>query len=98
MSVAAEVRRGRLERVQLFFRPRTLTMLLLGFSSGLPFYLTGNTLGFWLRDEGTSLSAIVFLSCVGIAYSIKPLYAPGIARSALPHFGRLGRRPGGMLA
>jgi PAT family beta-lactamase induction signal transducer AmpG len=98
MSVAAEVRRGRLERVQLFFRPRTLTMLLLGFSSGLPFYLTGNTLGFWLRDEGTSLTAIGFLSWVGIAYSIKPLYAPVIDRSDLPLFGRLGRRRGWMLA
>ena len=30
-------------------------MLLLGFSSGLPFLLTGNTLGYWLRDEGTTI-------------------------------------------
>ena len=73
-------------------------MLLLGFSSGLPFYLTGNTLGFWLRDEGTSLTAIGFLSWVGIAYSIKPLYAPVIDRSDVPLFGRLGRRRGWMLA
>ena len=27
-------------------------MLMLGFSSGLPFFLTGNTLGYWMRDEG----------------------------------------------
>lgn len=82
----------------LYFRPRTLTMLLLGFSSGLPFFLTGNTLGFWLRDEGTSLTAIGFLSWVGIAYSVKPFYAPIIDRSDLPLFGRLGRRRGWMLA
>ncbi len=30
-------------------------MLLLGFSSGLPFLLVGNTFGYWLRDEHTSL-------------------------------------------
>jgi MFS transporter, PAT family, beta-lactamase induction signal transducer AmpG len=98
MNVAVGVRPGRLEKVRVYFQPRTLTMLLLGFSSGLPFYLTGNTLGFWLRDEGTSLTAIGFLSWVGIAYSIKPLYAPVIDRSDLPVFGRLGRRRGWMLA
>jgi PAT family beta-lactamase induction signal transducer AmpG len=83
--------------VGVYFRPRTLTMLLLGFSSGLPFFLTSNTLGFWLRDEGTSLTAIGFLSWVGIAYSLKPLYAPVIDRSDVPLFGRLGRRRGWML-
>ena len=30
-------------------------MLALGFSSGLPFLLVGNTFGYWLRDEGTTL-------------------------------------------
>jgi len=51
-------------RVAGYLRPKTLAMLLLGFSSGLPFYLVGNTFGFWLRDEHTSLTAIGFLSWV----------------------------------
>src|SRR5437588_12536506 len=97
MSVATDPKPGRLARMRVYFRPRALTMLLLGFSSGLPFYLTGNTLGFWLRDEGTSLTAIGFLSWVGIAYSLKPLYAPVIDRSDVPLFGRLGRRRGWMI-
>src|SRR2546425_4156645 len=97
MSVAAGPKRGGMDRVRVYFRPRALTMLLLGFSSGLPFFLTSNTLGFWLRDEGTSLTAIGFLSWVGIAYSLKPLYAPVIDRSDVPLFGRLGRRRGWML-
>jgi PAT family beta-lactamase induction signal transducer AmpG len=54
-----------------YLEPKTLLMLVLGFSSGLPFLLVGNTLGYWLRDEGTSLAAIGFLSWVGIAYSLK---------------------------
>ena len=37
---------------------RVLVMLLLGFSSGIPFMLTANTLGFWLRDKGLQLGAI----------------------------------------
>src|SRR6266478_2016691 len=87
----------RLDKMRAYFRPRVATMLLLGFSSGLPFYLTGNTLGYWLRDEGTSLTTIGFLSWVGIAYSLKPLWAPVIDRSDAPLLGWMGRRRGWML-
>jgi len=80
-----------------YLRPKTLTMLLLGFSSGLPFYLVGNTLGYWLRDEHTSLTAIGFLSWVGIAYSLKFLWAPLLDRVDLPFFKRLGHRRGWMM-
>jgi len=97
MSIAEGLKRGGLGNVLVYFRPRVATMLLLGFSSGLPFFLTGNTLGYWLRDEGTSLTAIGFLSWVGIAYSLKPLWAPIIDRVDAPIFGRLGRRRGWML-
>src|SRR6266446_6566622 len=97
MSVAEGVKGGGLAKLLVYFKPRALTMLLLGFSSGLPFFLTGNTLGYWLRDEGTSLTAIGFLSWVGIAYSLKPLWAPIIDRVDAPIFGRLGRRRGWML-
>src|SRR5439155_7403911 len=72
-------------------------MLMLGFSSGLPFFLTGNTLGYWMRDEGTTLSAIGFLSWVGLAYSVKFLWAPIIDRVDAPLFGRFGRRRGWMI-
>ena len=72
-------------------------MLMLGFSSGLPFLLTGNTLGYWLREEGTTLGAIGFLSWVGIAYSVKFLWAPVIDRIDAPVFGGFGRRRGWMI-
>jgi PAT family beta-lactamase induction signal transducer AmpG len=72
-------------------------MLALGFSSGLPFLLTGNTLGYWLRDEGTTLQAIGFLSWVGLAYSLKFLWAPIVDRVDAPIFGRFGRRRSWML-
>ncbi len=71
-------------------------MLVLGFSSGLPFLLVGNTLGYWLRDNGTSLAAIGFLSWVGTAYFLKFLWAPLIDRTNAPFFGWLGRRRGWM--
>jgi len=72
-------------------------MLALGFSSGLPFNLIGNTFGYWLRDAGTTLAAIGFLSWVGIAYSLKFLWAPVLDRVDAPALGRLGRRRGWML-
>jgi len=77
--------------------PKVAVMLMLGFSSGLPFFLTGNTLGYWLRDAGTALSAIGFISWVGLAYSLKFLWAPIIDRVSAPIAGRLGRRRGWML-
>jgi PAT family beta-lactamase induction signal transducer AmpG len=78
-------------------QPKVAVMLMMGFSSGLPFLLTGNTLGYWMRDEGTTLAAIGFLSWVGLAYSLKFLWAPLIDRLDAPVFGRLGRRRGWMI-
>src|SRR5690606_37889404 len=67
-AVAAESgpRHGWRDVLASFRKPRVLAMLALGFSAGLPFMLTGNTLGAWLRDEGTELAAIGFLSWVGL--------------------------------
>lgn len=76
---------------------KVLVMLLLGFSSGLPFLLTGNTLGFWLREGGADLATIGFLSWIGLAYSLKMLWAPLVDRLDAPILGRLGRRRGWMV-
>jgi len=81
----------------VYLERRNLIMLALGFSSGLPFMLVGNTLGYWLRDENSSLAAIGFISWVGLAYSLKFLWAPVIDRTFAPFFGRLGRRRSWML-
>jgi PAT family beta-lactamase induction signal transducer AmpG len=78
-------------------QPKVAVMLALGFSSGLPFFLSGNTLGYWLRDEGTTLQAIGFLSWVGLAYSLKFLWAPIVDRVDAPLVGRFGRRRSWML-
>ena len=78
-------------------RPKVLAMLLLGFSSGLPLYLVGNTMGYWMREGGSELSAIGFLSWVGLAYTLKFLWAPIIDKTDVPLLGRLGHRRGWMV-
>lgn len=78
-------------------QPKVAVMLALGFASGLPFMLVGNTMGYWLREGGIELSAIGFLSWVGIAYSMKFLWAPIVDKIDAPLLGRmLGRRRGWM--
>ncbi len=77
---------------------KVAVMLLLGMSAGLPFMLVGNTMGLWLREGGTELTAIGFLSWVGIMYSMKFLWAPVIDKTDVPVLGRLlGHRRGWMM-
>lgn len=91
-------RRGWRQVLASLRQPRVLSMLLLGFSSGIPIYLVGNTLGFWMREAGTDLSTIGFLSWVGLAYSLKFVWAPLVDKLDAPLLGRLlGRRRGWML-
>ena len=97
MTDAKAARRRKRDVLGSLRQPKVAVMLALGFSSGLPFLLSGNTLGYWLRDEGTTLKAIGFLSWVGLAYSLKFLWAPVIDRVDAPVFGRLGRRRGWMV-
>jgi PAT family beta-lactamase induction signal transducer AmpG len=69
-------------------------LLLLSFSSGMPFYLTGRALQAWLTLEGDSLTAVGLFSLVGLPYSVKFLWSPILDRFT---FSRLGRRRGWMV-
>lgn len=82
----------------IYFQPRVLSMIFLGFSAGLPFLLVFSTLSAWLRDEGIDRSLIGFFSWVGGTYSIKVFWAPVIDRVPLPFLSRLlGKRRSWML-
>ena len=89
--------RTMLEWLRAFRQPKVAVMLALGFASGLPFLLTANTFGYWLRDDGTTLTAIGFISWVGFAYAFKVYWSPLVDRVDVPLLGRLGRRRGWML-
>ncbi|WP_211101399.1 MFS transporter [Niveispirillum sp. SYP-B3756] len=97
MAERAKTKPGWRDVARSLRRPKVVVALLLGFSSGLPFLLTGNTLGFWLREGGSNLAVIGFLSWVGVVYSLKMFWAPLVDRLDVPLLGRLGRRRGWMV-
>jgi PAT family beta-lactamase induction signal transducer AmpG len=96
-TTTARRERSVLEWLRRFRQPKVAVMLALGFASGLPFLLTANTFGYWLRDDGTTLAAIGFISWVGFAYAFKVYWSPLVDRVDVPLLGRLGRRRGWML-
>jgi MFS transporter, PAT family, beta-lactamase induction signal transducer AmpG len=71
------------------FRSRKMAaILLLGFSSGFPLYLTSRTLQAWMTVAGVNLTAIGLFSLVSLPYSLKFLWSPVIDRFSLPFLGR----------
>lgn len=95
---SSAARRSWLDALRVYWNLRVLSMLFLGFSAGLPFYLVFSTLSAWLRQAGVQRSTIGMLSWVGLFYTIKFLWAPVVDRVAPPFLHRLlGRRRGWML-
>ena len=74
-------------------------MAALGFACGLPLPLSGFTLRQWMSETGLSLGAIGLSASIGLAYTLKFLWAPALDRF-LPPGGlrRLGRRRGWLAA
>ncbi len=64
------------------------SVLLLGFSSGLPLALSGSTLQAWMAAENVPVTLIGWLSLAGIPYTWKFLWAPIMDRFAMPFLGR----------
>ncbi len=76
-----------------FGTPSALTMLFLGFGSGLPFLLIASqTLSVRLRDDGLELSEIGLISLVSFFYLLKFVWAPMLDRYKFAPLGFLGRR------
>jgi PAT family beta-lactamase induction signal transducer AmpG len=89
---------GVLESLRIYTRPRMLSMLALGFSSGLPFMLIFSTLSAWLSQAGIRRATVGMLAWVSLAYSFKFLWSPIVDRLRLPLSGRLlGQRRSWML-
>ena len=74
--------------IRIFGQPKMGILLLLGFSSGLPFYLTSKTLQAWMTTAKVDLTTIGFFSLVTLPYSLKFVWAPVMDRYVPPFLGR----------
>src|SRR6476661_8708537 len=81
---------------RVFGSRKMVVLLFLGFSSGLPLFLTGTgkTIQAWMTTAHVSLSTIGWFSLAGLPYSLKFLWAPILDRYVPPF---LGRRRGWLL-
>jgi PAT family beta-lactamase induction signal transducer AmpG len=87
------------ESLKIYGKPIMLSMLILGFASGLPLMMVFQKLSFWLRAEGIDRTTIGFIYWVTIAYTIKWMWSPAVDRVSIPFLtNRLGRRRGWMIA
>ena len=77
---------------------RVALMLALAFSTGLPFLLVFSTLSVRLREAGIALHTLGMFSWLGLAYSLKFLWAPFIDAIDVPFLAkRFGRRRAWMI-
>ncbi|MBD2181107.1 AmpG family muropeptide MFS transporter [Planktothrix sp. FACHB-1355] len=74
--------------LQVFGSRKMAALLLLGFSAGMPLFMTGTTLQPWMKEQGVDLSTIGFFSLVGLPYSLKFLWSPLLDRFVPPFLGR----------
>ena len=67
---------------------RLCAVLILGFASGLPLALTGQSLQAWLTVDGVDVATIGFFALVGQPYAYKFLWSPLMDRFEPPFLGR----------
>lgn len=63
-------------------------MAVLGFSSGLPWALSGPTLRLWMASEHVALGLIGLTANIGLAYLLKFVWAPFFDEARPPFLGR----------
>ncbi len=82
-----------------YFQRKLVTILILGFVSGLPLLLSFGTLSAWLREAGVERSTIGLFALVGLPYALKPIWAPLMDGLRLPFLtDLLGRRRAWLIA
>src|SRR5579864_2730296 len=81
------------EVIMVYLQRRVLVVLLLGFSAGLPFSLTGQTLQAWVTESGVDIKTIGLFAFVGTPYWTKVFWSPAVDALDVPILSRwLGRR------
>ncbi|MDB9474420.1 AmpG family muropeptide MFS transporter [Dolichospermum circinale] len=69
---------------QAFQSQKMVALLLLGFASGLPLFLTSRTLQLWMQDAKVDIASITLFGLLGLPYSLKFLWSPLLDRFTPP--------------
>ena len=92
-NTEAQSRQTLAQSLTTYLRPRSIVMLLLGFSAGLPFYMIYQNLSLWLAEAGVSKGEIGLFAWTGFAFTFKFLWAPAVDRLPIPVLEKMiGRR------
>jgi PAT family beta-lactamase induction signal transducer AmpG len=77
----------------IYFTPKLLIVLVLGFVGGVPLALSASTLFVWMREAGVDLTTIGIFAALGTPYTLKFLWAPLVDQFRIPVLTRMfGRR------
>jgi PAT family beta-lactamase induction signal transducer AmpG len=81
------------EVLTVYLQRPVLVVLMLGFSAGLPFSLTGQTLQAWMTESGVDIKTIGLFAFVGTPYWTKVFWSPAVDALDIPILTKwLGRR------
>jgi len=69
---------------QAFQSQKMGALLLLGFASGLPLFLTSRTLQLWMQDAKVDIASITLFGLLSLPYSLKFLWSPLLDRFTPP--------------
>ncbi|QLE55604.1 AmpG family muropeptide MFS transporter [Nostoc sp. TCL26-01] len=74
-----------LQALRRAFQSRKMgALLLLGFASGLPLFLTSRTLQLWMQDAKVDIGKITLFGLLALPYSLKFLWSPLLDRFVPP--------------
>ena len=92
-DVTTRARASARSSLAVYLDPRMIVILLLGFSSGLPFALSFTTLSVWFAEVGVRKTDIGLFVLVQLPYVLKFLWAPFLDGVRVPFLTRrLGQR------
>lgn len=72
------------QAIKAYLDRRSLTLLLLGFSAGIPILLIFSTLSLWLLEAGIKLDTVTLFSWAALGYSFKFVWSPLIDTLPIP--------------
>ncbi|MBL4602347.1 MAG: MFS transporter [Emcibacteraceae bacterium] len=84
MSKSEIQKKSTRDAILVYFQPKVIAILFLGFASGIPYGITTGTLVYWVSKIELSTGEIGLLVSAGLPYALKFLWAPLVDQGKLP--------------